>query len=62
MDSARGAVEYNGTRMTWAVDDSGRMLEIDAGAKMVVLTRAQAMAMLETLNAAIPHMSVLLKP
>lgn len=44
--------------MRWTVDDSARVLEIDTGFKMLRLTRAEALALLECLNAALPHMAV----
>jgi len=44
--------------MRWTVDQSAHVLEIDTGMKSIRLDRAEALALLECLNAALPHMAV----
>ena len=56
--SAYGAVAANGFTMQWAVDDSAHVLSVDLGLKYVNLSRSEAIALLEVLNAALPHMAV----
>lgn len=56
--SAAGAVESLGYAMKWEVDQSACLVEIEVGVKWLTLDRDEAIALLECLNAALPHMAV----
>lgn len=44
--------------MRWTVDQSAHVLEVDTGMKMLRLNRAEALALLECINAGLPHMAL----